>query len=117
MKSILFYVPLFFLLITSSLFCESDFIKTENNVDLVEEPILDKFDELQGKQYFVFNRNRFPVYVQLKLTNGVNVFNYLMQPPQFVGAEQVESFGQVLIENRTIPYEWSVDWTVNRQQF
>lgn len=117
MKSILSYVPLFLLMVASSLFCESDFIKTENNVDLVEEPIFDKFDELQGKQYFVFNRNRFPVYVQLKLTNGVNVFNYLIQAPQFVGAEQVESFGQVLIENRTIPYEWSVDWVVNRQQF
>ena len=102
----------FCILLFSTLSAESHIAETLDNVDLLIE---DKFSEKGhnfGEDYYVHNRNDYPVRFTIKINDAINAQNNLIKNIIVIPPNNKAPLGSVRQDDLTKESNWSYEWEV-----
>jgi hypothetical protein len=97
------------LLLTAPLLAQT-VIGNTAGVQILRARRLDADEKHYGYDYSARNRNDYPVYVSIRLTNAVNAYDGLLPGSVIVQGGENASLGYVVQEDASSDSNWDLEW-------
>ncbi|NGX42212.1 MAG: hypothetical protein K940chlam7_00489 [Chlamydiae bacterium] len=103
-----------FVLFALPLFSEERIVDTIENVDLYVNDLYNEDDHNYGEEYYVLNRNDFPMHVSIHLTDNKNAEKHLIKSTVIVGSNLRGDLGHILQKDLSLGATWKYEWKAER---